>query len=135
MALFDEQESTKQEAEEPDGGKKLGLLIFLCTLPVLLFFTHIGKTDLGLSIGMCLGMNTLAVGICWDLRRHLWFWAVVGVVLLLHVPLILMIQWPQEWVPRMALLPIGLADMLITVGVVRFVQKFIVISPPPDEEV
>jgi hypothetical protein len=31
-------------------------------------------------------------------------------------------------------LPIGLADVLIILGVVRFVEKFIVKSPPPDEE-
>ena len=134
MALFDAQNADEREPEELDGGRKLGLLIFLCTLPVLLFFTYIGKTDLGLSVGMCLGMNTLAVGICWDLRRHLWFWVVVGVVLVLHMPLILLIQWPHEWVPRIALLPIGLADMLITIGVVRFVQRFIVKDVPAVEE-
>jgi hypothetical protein len=68
------------------------------------------------------------------LRRRWWFWAVVVLVLALHVPVILMIKWPDRWVSRFALLPIGLADMLVTVGVVRFVQKFIVKSPPPDEE-
>ena len=133
MALFDEEKSEEQEPEEEQGGGKyLGLLIFLLILPVLLFFTHIGKTDLGLSVGVCLGMNVLAVGICWDLRRRLWFWVVVALVLALHVPLFLMIQWPERWVSRFSLLPIGLADMLITIGVVRFVQKFIMKSPPDE---
>lgn len=134
MALFDEQKTEEQEPEEQEGGKYIGLIIFLLILPVLLFFTHIGKTDLGLTVGICLGMNVLAVGICWDLRRRLWFWGVVGFVLALHVPLFLVIQWPERWVSRIALLPIGIADLLVTVGVVRFVEKFIVKSPPPDEE-
>ena len=126
MALFDDQDVEEQEPEEDTSRKYLGLVIFACTLPVLLFFTHIGKTDLGLSIGICLGMNVLAVGICWDLRRRWWFWAVILLVLVLHVPVVLMIQWPNMWVSRVALLPVGLADLLITVGIVRFVQKFIV---------
>jgi hypothetical protein len=59
---------------------------------------------------------------------------VVAVVLALHVPLFFLIQWPHIWVPGLALLPIGLADVLIILGAVRFVEKFIVKSPPPDEE-
>lgn len=133
MNLFDEQKAEEQEPEEQGGGKYLGVIIFFAMLPLLLFFTHIGKTDLGLSLGICLGMNVLAVGICWDLRRRLWFWGVVALVLALHLPLFLMVQWPERWVSRFTLLPIGIADLLVTVGVVRFVEKFIVKSPPPDE--
>jgi hypothetical protein len=134
MALFDQEESEEQEPQEQDGGNSVGYLLVLVMLPVMIFFTHIGKTDLGGSVAICLAMNILAVGVCWDLRRRWWFWAVVVLVLALHVPVILMIKWPDRWVSRFALLPIGLADMLVTVGVVRFVQKFIVKAPPPDEQ-
>jgi hypothetical protein len=134
MALFDQEESEEQESEAAESGNSIAYLIVLATLPVMIFFTLIGKTDLGVSAAFCLFMNILAVGMCWDLRRRWWFWAVVVLVLALHVPVILMIKWPHWWVSRFALLPIGLADMLVTVGVVRFVQKFIVKSPPPDEE-
>ena len=134
MALLDQEEPEGLEPREQDGGKSLGYLIVLFMLPVMIFFTHLGKTELGVSIALCLAMNFLAVGICWDLRRRWWFWAVVVLVLALHVPVILMVKWPGWWVSRFALLPIGLADMLVTVGVVRFVEKFIVKSPPPDEE-
>jgi hypothetical protein len=135
MALFDEQNDEEREPEEQKSGKYLGLIIFACTLPALLFFTYIGRTDLGLNIGICLSMNVVAVGMCWDLRRRWWFWAVIALVLALHVPLVLLIQWPPNiWVSKFTLLPIGLADLLVTVGVVRFVQKFIVKFVPPDEE-
>ena len=55
-------------------------------------------------------------------------------MLALNVPLIVMIHWPHRWVSRIELLPIGLADFAITVGAVRFVQKFIVRSPASGEE-
>jgi hypothetical protein len=54
--------------------------------------------------------------------------------LALNVPLIIAIHWPHRWVPRIELLPIGLADMAATIGVVRFVEKFIVRYHPPEDE-
>jgi hypothetical protein len=130
--MFEELEENKPREQEPTN--YTGLIIFVCTLPVLLFFTHIGKTEMGLSVGICLGMMVLAVGMCWDLRSHLWFWMIIVFLLALHVPLILMIQWPHWWVSKIALLPIGLADLLIDVGTVRFVEKFIVKAAPADRE-
>jgi hypothetical protein len=134
MALFDEQKEDEQDSEEQGSGKYLGLIIGVGLLPVLMFFDHIGRSDMGMSAFVCLGANILAVGICWELRKRLWFWGVIALVLALHVPLVLMIQWPDRWVSRFTLLPIGIADLLITVGVVRFVETFIVKSSPPDEE-
>ncbi len=144
MALFDDQEKlmaaddgkeTEEQVPEKEGPwKYLGLIIFACTLPAVFLFWSFGAFDMGLNVGVCLGMNTLAVGNCWDLRRHWWFWCVIILMLALNVPLIVMIHWPHRWVPRIELLPIGLADFAITVGVVRFVEKFIVKSPPSDEK-
>lgn len=134
MGLFDEQNDGEREPEKNSSGNYLSLIIFACTLPVLWYFSHIGKTDLGLSIGICLAMNVVAVGMCWDLRRHWWFWVVIVLVLTLHIPVVLMIPWPNVWVSKFTLLPIGLTDLVVTVGVVRLVQKFIVKSASPEEE-
>jgi len=128
MALFDDQKEDGQEPGEQGSGKYLGLIIGVALLPIVIFFNHIGRSDIGMSAFVCLGANILAVGICWESRRRLWFWGVIGFVLALHVPLVLLIQWPDRWVSRFTLLPIGIADLLITVGVVRFVEKFIVKS-------
>ena len=76
----------------------------------------------------------VAIGICWDLSKHLWFWVLIVLLLGLHVPLILMVKWPHYWIPGIALLPIGLADLGITVGIVRFVEKFVVRYISPDQE-
>jgi len=134
MALFDEQNSDADEPEEPKPTDYTALVILAILFPVLFFFRQIGKTDMGLNVAVCLGMCLVAIRIRWDLRTQLWFWGVVAFVLALHVPLFFLIQWPHTWVPGLALLPIGLADVLIILGVVRFVEKFIVKSPPPDEE-
>jgi hypothetical protein len=71
------------------------------------------------------------------LRNRFWFWLVIVFVLALHIPLLFFVRWPEGyhgWLPAIGTLPIGLADVLIILGVVGFVEKFIVKSPPPDEE-
>lgn len=132
MGLFDAQDSDASEAEEPKGTDYTALIILALVSPVLFYFRHIGKEDVGFNAAVCLGMCLVAVRIRWDLRTRLWFWAVVAFVLALQVPLILAIQWPHVWVPGLALLPIGLADVAIFLGVVRFVDRFIVKSPTAD---
>jgi hypothetical protein len=134
MSLFDENKSDADEPEEPNPTDYTGVIILAILFPVLFFFRHIGKTDTGLNVAVCLGMCLVAIRIRWDLKTQLWFWGVIAFVLALHVPLFLMVQWPHAWVPGLALLPIGLADVLIILGAVRFVEKFIVKSLPSDEE-
>jgi hypothetical protein len=101
-----------------------GIIIAICTLPIALFFAHIGKYEIGLNAAICVGVLVLAVGMCWDLRRFFWFWMVTALLLAIHIPLILMIQWPHIWVPKIALLPIGIVDLLIDVGVIRLAATF-----------
>ena len=103
-------------------------------LPVFFFFRHIGREDMGLNIGMCLGMFVIAIRIRWDLRTRFWFWGVIVLLFAFHVPFFCLIQWPHVWVPGVALLPIALADLMIILGAVRFVEKFIVKASISSEE-
>lgn len=69
-----------------------------------------------------------------DLSKRTWFWAVIVLVLALHVPLIFIIRWPPNfWAYRMRMLPLGVADAFIILGAVRLVEKFILKAPPPQE--
>ncbi len=45
-----------------------------------------------------------------------------------------MLHWPHYWIPGVALTPIGLLDLLIMVGIIRFVQKYIVRETPDNQE-
>jgi lysylphosphatidylglycerol synthetase-like protein (DUF2156 family) len=121
------------ESEEEKPTDYTGVIIGAALLPVLLFFSHMGKTDMGLNVGICLAIALITIRIYWNLRTRFWFWIIIVLLLVLHVPLVLMIQWPHSWVSRIALLPIGLADLLIYVGALKFVERFIVKSPSSDE--
>lgn len=129
--LLDENEEEKKKHTD-----YTGVVIVAILVPVLLLFIQLDEQDMGRSVCIVLGMIMLAIRIRWDLRRHFWFWAVIALVLTLHVPLFFIVQWPNGWLPAIGLLPVGLADCLIILGAVRFVEKFIVkATPPPDEEV
>jgi hypothetical protein len=110
-----------------------GVIIGAILLPVLLLFIYLGKEDMGRTVCVVLGMIMLAIRIRWDLRKRFWFWGIIICLLALHVPLFFIVQWPNGWLPAIGLLPIGVADCLIILGAVRFVEKFIVKATPPDE--
>jgi hypothetical protein len=113
-----------------------GVIIVALLLPVYLVFYFVGREELGRSVSVVLGMVMLAIKVRWDLRKRVWFWAIIVFVLLLHVPLLFVFRWPQGfhgWLPAIGTLPIGLADLLIILGAVQFVEKFIVKAPPAED--
>jgi hypothetical protein len=113
-----------------------GVIIGVLLLPVYLVFYFLGQEELGRSVFIVLGMVMLAIKVRWDLRKRVWFWAVIVFVLLLHVPLLFVFRWPQGfhgWLPAIGTLPIGLADLLIILGAVQFVEKFMVKTPRAED--
>jgi hypothetical protein len=121
------------EATERKRPDYTGVIIGAILLPVLFLFLYLGKKDMARSVCIVLAATMFAIRIRWDLRKHIWFWAVIVLVLALHVPLFFIVSWPHGWVPGIIMLPIALADCLIIVGAVRFVEKFIVKAPDPKE--
>lgn len=132
--MFDEQRGDEQEPNQEKPTDWSGAIIGILLLPVFFFFMHEGKEDVGLNVCVCLLGILLAVKVCWELRSRIWFWGIIFLALAADVPLIFMIHWPEGWVPGLALLPVALAEFLITVWTVRFVQRFMVKNSSSDEE-
>jgi len=78
-----------------------GLKIGAILVPMLLLFIYLGKADMGLAVFIVLGVMVVAIKIRWNLRRHFWFWAIIAVILALHVPLVFVVRWPQGHVPTL----------------------------------
>jgi hypothetical protein len=93
-------------------------------LPVLFFFIYLGKAELGFTVCIALAMSMIAVRFRWKLRKHVWFWATIAVILALHIPLLFVIRWPQTNMPTIAYsLPLGIVDFLLITGGIDLVQK------------
>lgn len=112
----------------------VGLIILLVGFLLIPVFTHFGKENLGYNVYFCLATAIAVVMICWDIRFKVWFWTIIIVLLALHIPLMMKIQWPEGWVPRVALLPIMLVDGLVYLGVIKLAEKMIGKNQTSDED-
>ena len=118
-----------EQLEEPEEQKRTdytGVIIGLILLPVLFLFIYLGKEDMGRAVFLGIGAMLVAIRVRWDLRKRIWFWGIIIVLLALHIPLLLLARWPHGWLPAIGWLPIAVADCLIVLGAVRLVEKLIV---------
>lgn len=112
------------KANEPTDytGVKIGAIL----IPVFLLFALVGNADVGLTVCVVLVATTVAIKIRWRLRKHLWFWAVIVFMLGLHVPLFLMVRWPQGNAPTLFYtVPLGIADFLMISAGLRLAEKLL----------
>lgn len=117
--MFDYDPPKKKESADYTGLKIVAILA-----PVFFLITFLANADMALAACIVLGMIMLAVKIRWNLRRHLWFWATVIFILVLHVPLVFMVQWPQGKGPTLIYtMPIGILDFLIILGAVGLAER------------
>lgn len=68
-------------------------------------------------------MIVLAATLFWSSKLQVWFWLTLAAIVLLHVPIILLIQWPLKQLSYVALLPAGLLDFAIAYGTISLVQR------------
>ena len=130
--MFESLEENEPQKKGPPN--YIGTAIGLGMLPVFLLFRHFGGIDMALPAFVYIGMISLAIALRWSLRTQVWFWVVIALVLALHVLLLLEVNWPHFKINRITLLPIGVADLLVVLGIIQFVEKFIVRTPPDDDE-
>jgi len=128
--MFD-YEAPKEKGRADWSGTIIGAML----LPVLFFFIYLGKAEVGFTACIVLAMFMIAVRLRWELRRYAWFWGTIAFVLLLHIPLLFVIHWPQSNVPTIAYsLPLGIADFLLISGAISLAQKVFAKNGSSDDE-
>jgi hypothetical protein len=115
------EQSSKAEREPTD---YTGLIFAAILTPVMLLFAYLGKAEMGLTVFIILAMMMFAITIRWALRNHVWLWAIIVFILVLHVPLAFFARWPKTNVPTLAYtMPMGIVDFLVILGSIRLAQK------------
>jgi len=110
------------ENEEPTD--YTGLIIGAMLLPVFFLFVYLGKLDMGLTVFIVLGAVIFAIKLRWKLRKHVWFWAAIAFILLLHIPLFFIVRWPQTNIPTIVYsMPMGIIDFLLIMGAIGLADK------------
>lgn len=101
-----------------------GTIIGLSLLPLFFLFVYLGKPEMGFTTVLVLGMIILAIKLRWKSRIHSWFWPTIILVLLLHVPFVFLVHWPQSKTPTIAYsLPLGIVDFLLISGALGLAEK------------
>ncbi len=112
-----------------------GTLIALALAPLFFLFIYLGKAETGFTACIVLGMNVLAIKLRWKLRRYAWFWVTIAFVLLLHIPFLFVVHWPQSNVPTIVYsLPLGIADFLLISGAISLAQKVFAKNGSSDDD-
>ena len=111
-----------EQLDEPKRERRTdwtGTLIGIALLPVFVVFVWLDKAEMGFTVFIILAMIVLAIKLQWKLRKHIWFWATIAVVLAMHVPLIFIVRWPDTRIPTIAYsMPLGIADFLVISGAI-----------------
>lgn len=113
------------------GAKKLRLpwwgvlCVVIGALPVYWLFDHFGRLNIALPI-----LNVVAVlGFMLALKRklwpHAWFWIVMTVVAVLHVPLILFVPWTARWTPALLIAAIDSLDFCLILWILAVVGNLL----------
>jgi len=128
--MFD-YESPKKKSPTDWSGTIIGVML----LPVFFVFVLLGKAEMGFNLMLVLGLVMIAVKLRWRLRRYAWFWVTIAFVLLLHIPFLFLVHWPQSNVPTIAYsLPLGIADFLLISGAISIAQKVFAKNGSSDDE-
>jgi uncharacterized protein (DUF983 family) len=108
-------------------GTEWVLLMAICVAPVYFFVSHFADDERALVAACSAGIIVVVVGYFRDLKRRVWFWTVITLIVFLHVLLVLFLPPPaKEWNyvhwNYVQMLPFGLLDFAIAYGIIRLVE-------------
>ena len=129
--MFDDEPQVKErEPVDYTGPKVVAILA-----PVFFLVAYLSDKDTGLTVCLVLGAVMLAIKLRWKLRKHIWFWVTIALILALHVPLFSLIRWKHGNIPTIAYsMPLGIVDFLLIMGAIGFAEKFFPKGSSTDDE-
>lgn len=104
---------------------KWGILIALFSSPLFLGFVLRHDAARGRAAWVIAMVLLCIVRAFWRRRGFLWFWVTISLLALLHVPLILFVNWMPQSIAPPVLLVAALPDLALDYGAVRMVEKLV----------
>jgi len=95
----------------------------ILTSPLFFIFNDRGEPGTGRAAWICSGMIFIAVKMRWKFKARPLFWITVVGLSALHVPLILFVPWTNRWIPAIAILPLGVADLVLILSAISLVMR------------
>jgi hypothetical protein len=111
---------------------KSGIGVFFGTVLLGLLLYYFGKLAFARPTIYSAVVIAIAVAMQWELRRHVWFWITVAVIVALHVPLVLFVPWTTKWIPAILITPICAGDLAMVIALIKLVEKLVGFTPSGD---
>ena len=105
--------------------KKFGVIAAICTCPLLFILSSQGQKGRGMIAAVVAIVIIIAVRLFWELRRNVWFWIAIVLIVAIHLPVIFLIPWPNSHARGAGLSVIGLPDFFLVYGIFKLVHKLI----------
>jgi O-antigen/teichoic acid export membrane protein len=112
-----------QTSEEDRPKWYVNVITAIVSILIISIFWRFGGPDAALSAAACLIANILVISFRWNQRKIPWFWAVIGIMLVIQFSLAIAIHWPHNSATRLVLFVVVVANTLVTFCVVRIVEK------------
>jgi hypothetical protein len=93
------------------------------TIPIAWLFDRYGNLPLVLPFLDGGAVIVVAVVLKWAFRRCAWFWLTMLAIAALHVTLILLVHWPDHWVPAAVWGGWGGLDLFIMLALISVVRQ------------
>ena len=101
--------------------RKWALLIGLVACPLLFVF---GDEVRGAAAAYSALVIGVAIRYFWDLKNRIWFWAVMAIIVVLHIPIVLFAHWPfDQHFNYVQMLPLALLDFAVMWGIIRVAER------------
>lgn|ERR1035441_8353576 len=91
--------------------------------PVIPLLGYLGRPELERPAFYATATLAVAVEVCRDLRRRLWFWVSIVLLAALHVPLVMLLPWRAGWVPAPIILMFVVLDLIVMLTIIGFIEK------------
>ena len=97
-------------------------------LAILLVLLAVGKFELAdMALG-CFAGIICSVAIKWKFRGCSWFWITIAIVAALHIPIVMLVRFPEAWESGPAIGPIflvALPDVFVMLTIVDIVARLV----------
>jgi hypothetical protein len=103
--------------------KSAALVVTLFAVLFYFVFEYVVGPAKGRVASICAAMIVTTVWMRWDLRKRVWFWVMIAILILLHLPLVMLLPWTNNNYPSIVLLPVALLDLAIIYGIIKLAEK------------
>src|ERR1700733_7615825 len=103
--------------------KKSAVLILVLVLPLYFIFAYLGDYGRARAAAACGFILATTILLSWHLKDRVWYFPTLFFLLSTHTFIVVYFSWSDASFPGRTLLPLGLADLFVSYGLIKLVEK------------